>query len=541
MFYMDSHEMAAIEHQGDGIPVILWKRLVTFPEVVELVRQTWNFMGTPQGHCPKSHKKCITSMLWKVKGHRDDANMYRPITLSCVDYRALHKALSNKISDEIECIVGPTQFAFIRGRTIHSIGHALFSFLLCNKKDTAVVFLDVQGAYDTVPHTLLLDILKHCKFHPTVVKICEQSLTNITTQVRTNGVLSQTIPLHRGLRQGCPSAPWQWDLINTLFVKYVERGLHPIHILNSFPLSSMSFADDNAFYIHASQTNLFNRRIQSWEKTTGTVFAAKKCIVLPSQSSHVGLWENKIRTTNGTVPVLKNHTESYSYAGMEVSSSIAATSKHTWSKVLKKLEQKARALKLTNVSLKMKELVASAMYQGTLQYYLGLIPYCGTPNTTTKLTHTLHMILFPHLRNVPGGFENFIHHKNKVSSHTIYLPNQLIELCQTRYFYKFIWQDMYQPGPNPQHKPLNWFRILLAAELHYVCGWDSTQTFSYPDIWKFYLHEDRMNYLGLQCLANWKNECHTHKLLSPTLLPCFIVWQSNFPLLCTLSLHNSNA
>ncbi len=116
---------------GDGIPVILWKRLVTFPEVVNLVRKSWNFMAEPTGRCPKSHKACITSMLWKCKGKRKDAGMYRPITLSCVDYRALHKALGYKISKEIEQIVGPTQFAFIKGRTIHSVGHALQILQLC--------------------------------------------------------------------------------------------------------------------------------------------------------------------------------------------------------------------------------------------------------------------------------------------------------------------------------------------------------------------------------------------------------------------------
>ncbi len=302
----------------DGVPVVLWKTIIQRDDVAKLVQDVWNQAGQPTGHLPKSYQSCYTSMRWKAKGERCDASMYRPITISQVDYRAMHKCITLKVSEAVSRIIGPTQFAFTKGRQISAIAHALSAFLWRNEPNTAAVFLDVAGAYDTVPHLLLLDILKQCKFRPELIKLCNDSLHKVTTQVKINGVLSDQISFERGLRQGCPSAPWQWNLINALFVLYISDCITPIPILHQFSISIISFADDNCIYIYNKDARKLGRHLQAWERSTGTVFAAHKCAILPTQASKHGTWKNRVKTLNGAIPVLQEGDEPYAYAGMKI-------------------------------------------------------------------------------------------------------------------------------------------------------------------------------------------------------------------------------
>ena len=92
------------------------------------------------------------------------------------------------------------------------------------------MLLDVKGAYDSVEHQLLLDIIKHCNLPPGIIRLTLRTLTNITTRVQVNSQLSHTVHFYRGLRQGCPSAPWQWNCVNSLFVNLMQRHLEPIDV-----------------------------------------------------------------------------------------------------------------------------------------------------------------------------------------------------------------------------------------------------------------------------------------------------------------------
>ena len=61
----------------------------------------------------------------------------------------------------METIAGPTQHGFIPKRSIFNIDYILHAFQAKAPKKCAAVLLDVKGAYDSVPHNMLLDILQH--------------------------------------------------------------------------------------------------------------------------------------------------------------------------------------------------------------------------------------------------------------------------------------------------------------------------------------------------------------------------------------------
>lgn len=55
----------------------------------------------------------------------------------------------------------------------------------------------------------------HNGVHPKLVALIQDLYQGTTTRVRANGYLSDTIPIHSGVRQGCPLSP-------TLFNVYMD-------------------------------------------------------------------------------------------------------------------------------------------------------------------------------------------------------------------------------------------------------------------------------------------------------------------------------
>ena len=91
---------------------------------------------------------------------------YRPITLLTVFSKITEKLMYKRLYDflELHKILYNLQFGF---RASHSVNHALISLTesikdsLDNKKFGCGIFLDLQKAFDTVNHQILLDKHEH--------------------------------------------------------------------------------------------------------------------------------------------------------------------------------------------------------------------------------------------------------------------------------------------------------------------------------------------------------------------------------------------
>ncbi|CAG4968893.1 unnamed protein product [Colias eurytheme] len=83
------------------------------------------------------------------------------------------------------------------------------------------MYIDYQKAYDSVPHSWLLEVLKIYKIHPTIISFLESTITKWTTRLRLNTSAStietDTIKIQRGIFQGDTLSPlWFCLALNPL-------------------------------------------------------------------------------------------------------------------------------------------------------------------------------------------------------------------------------------------------------------------------------------------------------------------------------------
>ena len=137
---------------------------------------------------------------------------YRPISLLSVFSKIFEKAMYHRIYSFL-CkykLINTNQFGF---RSNHSTEHALISLIetikkfLDNDEIVCGVFIDLQKAFDTVNHEILLEKLNHYGIRSKENNWFRSFLINRKQHVSINGFFSQTKIVQSGVPQGSTLGP----------------------------------------------------------------------------------------------------------------------------------------------------------------------------------------------------------------------------------------------------------------------------------------------------------------------------------------------
>ena len=175
------------------------------------------------------------------KGCPLTASTYRPISLLSVFSKITEKVMYERLYKFLEKheTLYNLQFGV---RASHSINHALVSLTeaiknsLDNRKFGCGIFIDLQKAFDTVNHTILLLKLEYYGIRGTALNWFESYLSDRKQYVSVNGANSSYLSVSCGVPQGSVLGP-------LLFLIYI----------NDLPLSSSKLA----FYLFADDTNIY--------------------------------------------------------------------------------------------------------------------------------------------------------------------------------------------------------------------------------------------------------------------------------------------
>jgi endonuclease/exonuclease/phosphatase family metal-dependent hydrolase len=196
----------------------------------------------------------VISLLKPGKPPRNPAS-YRPISLLNIFGKVLERLVLKRIQEHVNeaQIIPRQQFGFV-GKT--STEHQLLR--LCNKittgfnhgKVTAVVFLDIAKAFDSVWHPGLLFKLAKLGFHPYLVKFLQSFLQGRTFSATWMRASSSYRPIQAGVPQGSVLSP---VLFNIYTADMPDLGPHvDLHL----------FADDNAMAASSFSPALAVRHLQ---------------------------------------------------------------------------------------------------------------------------------------------------------------------------------------------------------------------------------------------------------------------------------------
>ena len=146
----------------DNIPpkVIKWAPHLFGPILVSIFNKCIHL-----GYYPSKLKVARVVPIYKG-GDINDINNYRPISVLTQFNRLFERVLSKRLLNFFEKhkIITSKQFGFLKQ---HSTEHAILDLKefitesLDKRKLTAVLFLDLKKAFDTVSHSILLQKLKH--------------------------------------------------------------------------------------------------------------------------------------------------------------------------------------------------------------------------------------------------------------------------------------------------------------------------------------------------------------------------------------------
>ena len=123
-----------------------------------------------------------------------------------------------------------------------------------------ILQLDYLKAFDNVSHDSLFEILDYIKIPTSLSTWIKILLTDVNSTIETNGSLSITIPIKKGVRQGCPLSMLLFILVIDVLTQKINNSnkLHGWKLLKT-NIKIQQYADDTTIII-SDQDNISELR-----------------------------------------------------------------------------------------------------------------------------------------------------------------------------------------------------------------------------------------------------------------------------------------
>lgn len=142
-----------------------------------------------------------------------------------------------------------------------------------------LVLLDVQSAFDNLPHTIIEQALDALGVTGKLRSFVSAFLSNRTFQVRVGQTLSSPRPVTSGVPQGSVLSPWLFNLVLAGLPKFVQQ-------IRIHKVSCSIYADDIALWIRAPKRRIVSARKAMQQALDGVqYFLSSKGLTLSATKS----------------------------------------------------------------------------------------------------------------------------------------------------------------------------------------------------------------------------------------------------------------
>ena len=267
----------------DGLPAEFYKEF--WPELGPILLRVAN-EAFRAGLLPASQRTGYITLIPK-KGDLEDLGNWRPITLLNADYKAISKAVYNRLAAVAPLVIGshqaatPKRFIHTQTRLIQDIVDMATPL----GRDGGILFLDQQKAFDRVDWAFLDAVLAKKGFGPGFLRWISTLRNQGRSRVIVNGLLTRPFQLSRGVRQGDPLSP----LLYCIAIEALADAILSDPTITGFTLPGtphkavkvVMFADDTALpFASAPDLSKIAHWISQYEKASGALVNTRKSVGL---------------------------------------------------------------------------------------------------------------------------------------------------------------------------------------------------------------------------------------------------------------------
>lgn len=238
----------------DGIHNYWWKALSNSHE--PLARLIQNAMRDPNS-IPIYFTQGETHMLPK-KGDLAKPNNYRPITCLPSAYKILTSILCHKLN----CHLKQNNIMSWEQNGCKHKGRGCKELLIIDniatmqarkrQRNLSVAWIDYQKAFDSVPHSWLMEILKIYKINEQTIDLLRHLMgswrTTLLVRGNTNSYKTREIPIQRGIFQGDSLSPLWFCLAMNPLSNMLNRSAYGYKIDDRTKLTHLFYMDDLKLY-----------------------------------------------------------------------------------------------------------------------------------------------------------------------------------------------------------------------------------------------------------------------------------------------------
>ena len=168
---------------------------------VEFYKEYWDILGPDMllvlneslvsGSLPLSCRRAVVALLPK-KGNLQEIKNWRPVSLLCVDYKILSKALTSRLREAMEQVVHRDQTYCVPGRSMVDNVYLIRDILeLSSSLDSnaGLISLDQEKAFDRVEHNFLWKVMERFGFSSGFIAMIRVLYNDIESLLKFNGSL----------------------------------------------------------------------------------------------------------------------------------------------------------------------------------------------------------------------------------------------------------------------------------------------------------------------------------------------------------------
>ncbi|KAJ3602352.1 hypothetical protein NHX12_030110 [Muraenolepis orangiensis] len=286
------------------------------------------------GSMPVSCRRAVITLLPK-KGNLQDIKNWRPVSLLCVDYKLLGRA--------VEQVIHRDQTYCVPGRSMVDNVHLIRDVLEVSSSldiNTGLISLDQEKAFDRVEHSFLWKVMGKFGFSTGFIAKIKVLYNNIESVLKFNGGLCAPFRVCRGVRQGCALSGMLYALSLEPLLSKIRSKLQGLFLPGfNGNLVLSAYADDVVVFVKdQTDMDVLVDIVREFSSASAARVNWKK-----SEALAVGEW-------SGGLPVLPQNMvwrkDGFKYLGVFLGKEIVVLK--NWEDVTEKIEGKLSKLDVSN-------------------------------------------------------------------------------------------------------------------------------------------------------------------------------------------------